>query len=492
MEYKEKALKIIVINGLLWRFLERIGTQGIQFIISIVLARLLMPQDFGTIGLLTVFIAVAGVIVQSGFGVALVQKKDTTDQDYSSVFYLSLFFSIILYMVLFLTAPFVADFYSEPLLVPVLRVMAISLVIGAFASIQNAVLSREMKFRKGFFVSLGGVVTSGTVGITMAYNGYGVWSLVFSQLTGQIASTLILWLTVRWRPRLLFSFDSLNRLFRFGFKLLFSGLLDIVFNNLYPLIIGKLFDRTMLGYYNRGQSLPSLVMGNINGTIAGVIFPALTKWQDDKARVKELLRRMLVTSSFFVFPMMFGLAVIAEPLVKILLTDKWIPCVPFMQLSCITYAFWPIHVGHLQALAALGRSDIFLRLELIKKALFIIMILITFPYGIYAMVAASAVLSFISTFINAWPNRKILNYAYKEQILDIMPSLVLSVVMCFLIIPISFIHLGHGSIMLLQIIMGIVCYFGLAYLFRLECFIYLKDTIAREYLSRLFSKNKFS
>jgi O-antigen/teichoic acid export membrane protein len=475
------SLKNKVLTGLVWRFLERGGTLGMQFIISIVLARLLLPRDFGTIGLLTVFIAVAGVFVQSGFGSALIQKEKVSIEEYSSVFYLSLFVSIVLYILLFFTAPLIASFYSEPLLVSILRVMALSLIIGAITSVQYAVLSREMKFKKSFFASIGGIFASGTVGIAMAYCGYGVWSLVFSQLSSQVLSLIILWFMVKWRPSFIFSFTKLKKLFQYGSKLLCSALLDTIFNNLYSLSIGKLFDLTMLGYYNRGLSIPMLVVENINGTIDGVMFPALSSCQHDRGRVKKLVRRMITTSSFFVIPMMFGLIVVAKPLVLLVFTEKWLPCVPFVQLSCIKCAFWPIHIGNLQAIKAVGRSDIFFRLEIVKKVLFAIVIVLTFPFGIYAMVAGGAVLSVINTIINALPNRKLINYTYKEQWLDIAPFILLSVLMDSVIIGVSVLSLGAEMTLLFQFLVGAAFYFAGAYFFKFECFFYLLTIIKGNY-----------
>lgn len=470
------SLKTKVLTSLLWRFMERSGTQGIQFIVSVVLARLLLPKDYGVIGLITVFIAVASVFIQSGFGTALIQKNEVDDEDYSSVFYLSLSVSTVLYIVLFYTAPLIAGFYTEPTLIPILRILSLTLPLGAINIIQNAVLSRGMKFKKSFFVSLGGVFASGIVGIVMAYCGYGIWSLVYSQLSGQVVSTSILWFTIRWRPRLLFSFEKLTELFRFGSKLLYSGLLDTTFNNLYPLIIGKLFDPSILGYYNRGQSIPSLIVNNINGTISGVMFPALTSCQNDRILLKKIVRRMIVTSTFLILPMMFGLAAVARPLVMLLLTEKWLPSVPFLQLSCITYALWPLHTANLQAINAIGRSDVFLKLEIIKKTLLIAVVVISFPFGVYAMVAGSAALSLVSTLINAWPNRTLLNYTYKEQLLDILPSFLLSAAMSGVVMVVSLLPLSIGLVLLSQIVVGGTFYFASAYFLKFECFYYLLNT----------------
>ena len=477
MTTNNKSLKSKVLYGLLWKFMESGGTQGIQFVVSIILARLLLPKDFGIIGLITVYIQVANVFIQSGFGTALIQKKEVDDEDYSSVFYLSLFISIVLYVILYFTSPFIARFYSEPMLVQILRILSFTLILGVINSIQYTVISREMKFKKSFIVSLGGVFVSALVGVTMAYRGYGIWSLVFSQISGQVTSTVILWFTVRFRPKLLFSFKKIKELFRFGSNLLVSGLLDSVFNNLFPLIIGKLFGSTMLGYYNRGQSFPSLMVNNIDGTITGVMFPALSKFQNDRVQVKKLVRRMLVTSSFFVIPMMVGLAVVARPLVLLLLTAKWLPCVPFLQFACVTYALWPIFTANLQAITAVGRSDIFLKLEIFKKILLVVVVLISVHYGIYAMLIGSVIVSFISAVINASPNKKLLNYSYKEQMFDIMPSILLSLTMSVVVLTVSLLSFSLWLVLLLQIIIGGVFYFGVAYILKFECLLYILDLL---------------
>ena len=466
-----------VLFGLFWKLLERGGTQGIQFIIQIVLARLLMPKDFGAIALITIFIAIASVFVQSGFSTALIQKKNADETDFSSVFYLSLLVAGFLYVVLFFTAPFIADFYREQQLISVIRVLSITLIFGAVNSIQNAIISKNMEFKRFFFSSLGGIIPSGIIGIGMAYMGFGVWALVWQQFTNQLLITMILWLTVKWRPKLVFSMDRLRTLFSFGWKLLCSALLDTTYTNIYGLVIGKMYDSAILGYYSRGNSFPSLIVSNINGSIGSVMFPALSANQDDRSRVKAMVRRSIVTSSFVIFPIMVGLAVCAEALIKIILTDKWLPCVPFLQMMCISYAFWPIHTANLQAINALGRSDIFLRLEIIKKVIGLTILSITIPFGIYIMVAFETITSLLSIIINSFPNRKLLNYGYKEQWRDIMPSLLLSVIMGAVVYTIQLIGWNAGVTLFVQIIVGVVIYFGIAYLLKIECFNYILITM---------------
>ena len=466
-----------IISSLLWKLMERGGTQGIQFIVQIVLARLLLPEEYGIIALITIFLAIANVFVQSGFNTALIQKKDADETDFSSVLYLSLFVAGGLYIILFVTAPLIANFYLEPQLIPVLRVLSLTLFFGAINSIQYAVVSRTMQFKRLFFSSLSGIVVSGIIGITMAYWGFGVWALVGQQLINNLIISIILWFTVKWRPQLVFSMKRVNRLFSFGWKLLCSSLLDTIYNNVYGLVIGKIYNSQTLGYYNRGNQFPSLIVTNIDGSIQSVMLPVLSANQEDKTRVKNMVRRAIVTSSFIIFPLMMGLAVCAEPLVKILLTDKWLPSVPFLQLMCLSYAFWPIHTANLQAINALGRSDIFLKLEIIKKSIGVVALCISIPFGIYAMVGSQAAVSLISTFINAWPNRKLLSYSYKEQWLDIMPSFLLSLLMGVVVYSIKIVALNNWKMLTLQVMVGATLYIGLASLFKLESSNYLLNTL---------------
>lgn len=456
--------------------MERGGTQGVQFIVQIILARLLVPSDYGIIALIAIFITIANVFVQSGFNTALIQKKDTNEVDFSSVFYLSLLIAGLLYVFLFNAAPFIAAFYNVPKLILVIRVLSITLFFGAINSIQNAVISKKMQFKKLFYSSFGAIIASGTVGIILAYSGFGVWALVGQQLINQLVITAILWFTVKWRPRLLFSIERVKGLFSFGWKLLVSSLIVSFYSNIRSLIIGKIYSPAMLGFYNRGQQFPSFIVSNIDSSIQSVLFPALASQQDNKMRVKDMVRRSIVTSSFIIFPIMVGLAVVAEPLIKILLTDKWLPAVPFLQILCATYVLWPIHTANLQAINALGRSDIFLRLEIIKKIVGLTILGISISFGIYAIVLGEVLVGVISTFINAFPNSKLLNYSYKEQWKDIMPSLLLSLVMGAVVYNIKLLEMAVGLTLIVQIFVGAILYIGLAKIFKLECFTYLIRT----------------
>lgn len=474
----------VIIKNLIWKFLERGGVQGVQFIVQIVLARILTPADYGVTGLIIVFINVANVFVQSGLGSALIQKKNATEDDFSSVFYLNILISLVMMGILFITAPVISSFYQMEILIPVLRVQSLMLLFNAFNVVQNAVLQKNMQFKKLFYASLAAITLSGIFGILFAYLGAGVWALVFQQLINALITSVILWIIVKWRPKCVFKLGNIRQLFKFGSRLLCSGVIDTLYNNIYPLIIGKVYSQAELGYYNRGYQIPNVLVSNLNGSIQGVLFPAFAEYQDNRPRLKQLVRRSIVTSSFLVFPMMAGLAACSEPLTIILLTEKWLPSVPFMQLSCIIYALWPIHTANLQAINAVGRSDIFLKIEIIKKSISITVLFITVPRGIYFMLIGSCCTSFIGAAINAWPNKKLLNYSYFEQIKDILPSLILSLIMCALCFSVFLLHLRTWATLIIQIIAGAAFYITAAWVLKLECFTYLLNTIKSGVRSR--------
>lgn len=457
--------------------MEQLSAQGIQILVSIIIARLLLPEEYGLYILVFVFISFAQAIIQSGFNVALIQKKDTDEVDFSSVFYLNLLIAFVLYVILYLAAPFIATFFENPRLVIIIKILSITLFLGVFISIQNAVVARNMQFKKMFISSLGAVLVSGTVGVTLAYTHFGVWALVGQHLSYQLVLILILFFTIKWRPKLLFSFKRIKILFSFGWKLLVSGLIDSVDTNLRNLIIGKLFNPAILSFYSKGNQFPSLIVSNINGSIQQVMLPALSSHQDNRPRVKEMVRRSIKTSTLIIFPMMVGLAVIAEPLIRILLTEKWLPTVPFLQIFCAIYALWPIHTANLQAINALGRSDIFLKLEIVKSSGSLVILAISIPFGIYAMALAGLVGGILAAFINAYPNKQLLNYSAQEQLRDIIPPMLLSLIMGGIIYSIHWLGMHAIPTLLLQIILGVVVYVGLAKIFKLESYTYVLLTL---------------
>lgn len=470
-------VKTRTISGLIWQYAEKCGAEVIQFVVSIIIARILSPSDYGLIGLITVFISVAGVFVSSGLGQALVQRKEIDNKDYSTVFFYSLAFSVLIYGILFFIAPYIAKFYSSPTLIQIVRVLGLTVIVGSINGVQRSYVQKTMQFRRFFVSTLWGKGISAIIGISLAYAGYGVWALVGQQLSMTITDTVVLWITVKWRPQLTFSVKRMKEMFSFGWKLLCSSLIDTVYSNIYSLVIGKTYSTSDLGFYNRGKQFPMLIINNINSSIQSVLFPVLSEAQEENERLKSMVRRSIVTSTFLIFPAMAGLAAIAEPLTVTLLTEKWLPAVPFIQFCCFSYAFWPIHTANLQAINAVGRSDITLKLEVIKKVIGIVVLVLTVPHGLMVMMIARCGVAIISTFINAYPNKKLLGYSYLEQIKDIAPSFAISIVMMGVILLLTLLPISPILQMIIQVILGIAIYFGLAKLFKLECLEYVLNTI---------------
>ena len=464
-----------VIRSLFYKFLNLGSTQIVSFIVGLILARFLSPAEYGTLSLLLVFTNLATIFVQSGLNTALIQKLDADEMDFSTVFWTTMGTATVFYILLYLAASVIADFYDMPNASVYLRVLGFILFPGAINSIQLAKISREMAFQKLFKCNLIGSLASSVIGITMAYTGFGVWALIVQQLTNQTVNCLVMFFIVSWRPRLRFSVSRFKRLFGFGWKLLLSGLLNALYTDLRNLVIGKKYDAETLGLYSRGQQFPSVLISNIDGSINSVMLPALAEMQNNKEEAKSMMRRAVKTSSYIVWPMMIGLAIVAEPTVRLILTDKWVGCVPYLQVLCISYAFMPIHTANLQAINAMGRTDVYLRLEIIKKIYGIaILAIAVFCFESPLAIAVSGVFSgLISTFVNASPNKKIMNYSYFEQIKDIMPSILLSVTMGLIIFPLSWFIDNDILLLVCQILLGVVSYIALSTLFRVEAFRYL-------------------
>lgn len=466
-----------VITNFFWRFLERCGAQGVTFIVSIVLARLLDPTVYGTVALVTIFTTIMQVFVDSGMGNALIQKKDADDLDFSSVFYFNMAMCSVLYLIMFFAAPFIASFYRMPELTAIVRVLSFVVVISGVKNVQQAYVSRHLMFKRFFFSTLGGTIGAAVIGIAMAYLGFGVWALVAQMLFNAAVDTTILWITVKWRPKKMFSFQRLKSLFSYGWKLLASSLIDTVYNDLRQLIIGKKYSSGDLAYYNQGKKFPQLIVTNINTSIDSVLLPTMSKAQDDMAAVRSMTRRAIKTSTFLMMPAMIGLAVCAEPLVQLILTEKWLPCVLFLRIFCITYAFYPIHTANLNAIKAMGRSDLFLKLEIIKKTVGIIAILITMWISVQAMAYSFLVTTILNQVINSWPNKKLLNYSYLEQVKDMMPQILLSLGMGAAIYAVSFLHLSASLTLLIQIPLGVLVYWSGSKIFRVESYTYIIEMV---------------
>lgn len=470
-------LKSKVIIGVIWRTTEQFGVQIVNFGVAIILARLLGPEAFGTIALLTIFIALSEVIANAGFGQALIQKKDADDLDFNSVFYFSCAVGVLLYLILFFVAPLVAKFYDIPLLKILLRVLSIRVVLDMIGSIQNSYLSRNMLFKKSFFIAFPSTVLAGVVGILMAYLGYGVWALVWSSLSGCLSNLILRWFVIGWRPSLAFSYERLHLLWGFGSKILASNFLDTFFHQLYNIIIGKVYTPKDLAFYAKGDNMPKIGMTCIQGAISSVIFPAFSKIQNDIDKLKEAMHKTMRVASIIVFPMMFGLAMMSKPIILLLLGDEWAQVIPFMQISCVIYAFWPIHAISLQAIQAMGHSNIFLRLEIYKKTLLLLVLFGTFQHSVLMIALGRLIITPLTVVINIRPNIKLIGYSFKDLFCDLYKSIIVSIVFIIvggvlLILDIPIIYL-----LIIQILAFTICYLLLLYLLCPNLFMYFKSNL---------------
>ncbi len=459
-------------KGFLWKLLERFGVQFVQFVLQIVLARVLDPQHYGVLSLMIIFTTLATVFIQTGFSASLIQNKDVTEEDYSSVFWVSLGIAGVLYVLLFFAAPFIGAYYNMPDFSTPFRVLALILFPGALNSVQLAKVSRKLDFRNVFISNIGAIVVSGVVGVVLAYAGAGLWALVIHNLLNILVASVIMLFTVKWRPRRICNIQRVKILFSYGWKLLVSNLIDTLYQDLRSLVIGKKYSSDTLGYYNRGKQFPQFIINAVNGTVQSVMLPAMSEKQDSKEQVKRLMRTSITISAFIILPIMAGLAAAAPSIVDVLLTDKWAPCIPYLQIYCVSLAFYPVHSCNLQAINAVGRSDLFLILEIIKKcvgvgALFIAVCFFDSPIAIAATGVCTTVISF---FVNAFPNKKLIGYSYSEQLRDLMPSFCISVAMFAVVYALNYVALNSWITLCIQITSGALIYVGLSHIFRVEAY----------------------
>lgn len=468
-------------SSILFKLLESIGMQGMSFLVSVFLARLLTPDDYGVVGMLTVFIAFSQVLVQSGLNTALIQKKEADETDFSSAFWFSFGVAAVLYTLLFCLAPAICGMMNRPEIAPVLRVLALLLFAGALGSVQGAVVARRMLFRKMMPCNLCATVLSGVVGVSMAASGFGYWALVGQQLTNQFTLAVLLLIFVRWRPRLLFSRQRVSTLMRYGWKLLISSILETGYVNLRSLVTGLKYSEDQLAFFNRGRQFPEMLVSAVNGSVQSVMLPVLSEQQEDLSQVKRIMRRGIRISGFVVLPMMAGLATVAAPTVTLIFGEKWLPCVPFLQICCLDFAFYPIITGNIQALNAVGRSDVVLRQELVKKLYGVAIVLISlFCFDTPLAIAWGTVLaSVLNMLVSAAPGRKLLGYSLPEQLLDQLPMAVSALIM---VVPVALLgQLGLPPILLLPLqgLCGVAVYLALSLVMKNDCLPYLVRSIKR-------------
>lgn len=473
-------------GALTWKLSERLAVQCVQLAIQVLLARMLGPAHYGMLAILLAFTGLANVFVQTGFSTALVRNKDVNEADYSSVFCMSTLVAAVAYGLIFAIAPTVGEFYDMPELVAPLRVIALVLFPGALNAVQQAKVSRELNFRVVFISNLVAVAVSGAVGIAIACNGGGLWALVAQSVLNVTVASSVMLFTVRWRPRFQCDFLRVKVLFSFGWKLLAAGLLDAIYHDLSSLVMGKKYSSETLGYYNRGRQFPQVLINAVNGTVQSVMLPVMSAQQDDRQQLKQTMRRSVILSSYLIFPVMAGLAAVATPLVELLLTEKWLPCVPYLRVFCFSLAFYPVHSCNLQAINAVGRSDVFLKLAVIKRTLGCIMLVtaVVLFSSPMAVALTSAVATLINCFINAGPNKKLIGYAYREQMSDILPSALAALAMMAAVLPLGTLPLSTVPLLTVQVAAGVVIYVSISAIFGLAPFRMLCEAVQEKLTQR--------
>lgn len=477
----EESLRGKTVKGVGWSFLDSLGGQGITFLVGLVLARLLTPEEYGLIGIITIFIAVFNSIVDSGFSNALIRKTDAKEIDYNTVFITNMVVSIVLFLALFFSAPLIADFFNQPQLKPLSQVMSSIVIINAFAIIQRTLLVKSIDFKTQTKVSLISSFTSGVVGISMAYYGCGVWSLVGQQLSRQLLNTLFLWIYSKWYPKFQFSWNSFKELFGFGWKLLVSSLIDTTWREIYQVVIGKCYSPSTLGQYTRSQQFGSIFSSNLNSIVQRVSYPVLSAIQNDKERLKQAYRRVIKVTMLVTFTLMLGLAAISKPMILFLIGDQWMMAAKLLPIICFQMMLYPLHALNLNMLQVQGRSDLFLRLEIIKKCIAVIPILLGIFIDIYWMLWGSVCTGIFAYFLNSYYSGKFLKYPMLEQVKDILPSFVVAAIMAVVTYAVSFFPFSLSLLLVLQIFVGMVITIVLCECLKLEEYKEMKDLVLSAY-----------
>lgn len=472
-----ESIKNKAVKGVGWSFADNILNQGITFLVGLVLARLLTPEEYGLIGIIMIFIAVFNSIVDSGFSNALIRKTDAKDVDYNTVFITNMGLSVVLFFAMFFSAPSIAKFFNQPQLIPLTKVMASVVIINAFAIIQRTILVKKVDFKTQTKISLIASVTSGVVGIAMAVAGYGVWSLVGQQISRQLLNSIFLWVWSKWYPKIQFSVESFKELFGFGWKLLVSGLIDTVWKEIYQVIIGKCYSAATLGQYTRAQQFGSIFSSNLTAIVQRVSYPVLSEIQDEKQRLKSAYQKIIKVTMLVTFCCMLGLAAIAEPMIITLIGSQWLPAVPFLQIICLQMMLYPLHAINLNMLQVQGRSDLFLKLEIIKKFIAVGPLLLGIFIDIYWMLFGSVITGFIAYYLNAFYSGRFLNYSIGEQIKDILPSFGVALVMAIIVFAISFVNLPPLALLAIQLVAGIAIVVLLCELTKLDAYIEIKNIL---------------
>lgn len=470
-----ESLKRSAFSGFIWKFAERVGAQLVSLIVSIVLARILLPEDYSVVGIVTIFFAFCNVFITGGLNTALIQKKDADQDDYSTIFWVNIIIGVVLYTIMFFVAPVIASIYQKELLIPIIRVMGLTFFINGIKAVLSAYISSTLQFKKFFFSTLIGTIFSAVIGIAMAMAGFGAWALVAQQMSNSLIDTLILFLTTKFHVKFVLSVRKLKELLHFGSKIFIASLISVLYDQINPLIVGLKFTSADLAFYTKGRSFPMLINDSITGSLSAVLFPVISKKQDDKESVRNMTRRYIGIASYVVFPIMLGFFAVAENFVKVVLTEKWLFAVPYIQIFSFSYMFNIIQTGNLEAIKAIGRSDIILKLEIIKKSLYftVIFLFVWFTDSPEMLALSSIVCTMIATVVNTVPNRSLIGYRYRDQVKDIMPNLLLATVMGLVVLFMNRIPVSPVLMLILQILTGAVIYVVLSLILKNENFMYL-------------------
>lgn len=466
------SLKKQALSSMFWSSIQTFGTQAINFFVSIVLARVLLPEEFGLIAMLAIFIGLGNVLINSGLTHSLIRTENANEEDFSTVFYFNLLGSLVIYFIVFFSAPFISDFYGQELLTPLVRVYSIIFIIDAFSTIQITRLTKILDFKTQMIVNLPSLIIGSVVGITMAYKGFGVWSLVWSSIVKSTAASIQIWYWAKWKPLLVFNIEKFKYHFNYGVKLMFSGILDILFINAYTIIIGRFFLPSQVGFYNRAQSFQMFPVNSLSLIVTKVSYPLFSSIQNDNIRLKEAYKKIMQMIIFLIAPLLIIMSVLAEPLFRFLFTEKWLPAVPYFQILCANGILYPIHAYNLQILNVKGRSDLFLRLEVVKKILFLIVIILSFPFGIKGLLYGSVITSVLSFFINTHYSGKFINYSAWTQAKDLLPTILISIFAGTIVYSLDvfftktyFYDFGR---LFLGGLIGLILYITITYLFKIS------------------------
>ena len=472
-----KISKKIAVSNLIWRFGERCGVQIVTFLVTIILALLLEPSDFGIVVNMSIVLNILGVFVDGGFSTALIQKKNADETDFSSVFWGQLFACGFLYIVLFVISPVIANFFGNIELTSMIRVLGISLIVSSVKNVQVAYVTRNMIFRKFFFATIGGTLCSAIIGVIIAYLGGGPWAIIAQSLFNTTIDTIILWFIVKWRPQKKISLKRIKELFSYGWKLLLSSLLDALYNNIRALLIGKIYSSEDLAYYDHGDKWPNAIINSINSSIDSILFPSMSSEQENLENVKLITQKSIKTVSYIIFPLLIGIAFCGESLIKFCVTDKWLPALPFLVILCFYYALYPLHTANLNAIKSIGRSDVYLKVEVFKKLFGFISIICSLKFGPLAICLSVLLSGIFSLVVNILPNKKLINYGLFEQFKDVLPNLLLSIFMGFVIFWFKYLTIPVAFIVILQLLTGFVIFIMGSLLFKLESLYFILDII---------------